>query len=155
MNAGQYNIRIILISVCVIIGFFIIADTLIKEGKELGWFKNNFLKYKIIVLIISCILSISVIIYGGLSLATKNYVETSVEVEEIIISSGFGGFSIFESYTLYCVKEDGTECNYTIPVYCSKEYKNKVSTLKKGDQILIKYQKTMNSVYDFELISSK
>lgn len=152
MNAEQYNIRVILISVCVSIGFFIIALSLIKEGKDLGWFKNSFLKFKIIILIISSILSISVIIYGGLSLATKSDVNSEVEVKEIIVSSGFGGFSIFESYTLYCIKEDGTEIILTVPIYCSKDFKNRVGLIKKGDHILIKYQKIFNSAYYFEFI---
>ena len=47
MSIIEYNLRIIILSIIISIFCIFISFELIKEGKRLGWFKNNFNIYKI------------------------------------------------------------------------------------------------------------
>lgn len=53
MSIIEYNLRIIILSIIISIFCIFIAFELIKEGKRLGWFKNNFNIYKITCYIVA------------------------------------------------------------------------------------------------------
>lgn len=153
MSIIEYNLRMIILSIIISIGCVLVAFELIKEGKELGWFKNNFNKYKIVCYIVAGIFSLLILLNMTFSIAQKSDPTTNVIVTDIIHDSGRGGFTAFESYTLYCETDNGEKLTVFVSVFSSNKFKKQVSLINKGDKLKIKYTKSkFNNLYDFEKI---
>lgn len=151
MTIIEYNLRMIILSIITSIGCVVIAFELIKEGKELGWFKNNFNKYKIVCYIVGGIFSLLILLNMTFSIAQKSDPTTNVTVTDIIYVSG--RFTALDSYTLYCETDDGEELTVEVSVFSSNKFKKQVSLINKGDKLKIKYTKSkFNNLYDFEKI---
>ena len=153
MSIIEYNLRIIILSIIISIGCVLIAFEFIKVGKELGWFKNNFNKYKIACYIVAGIFSLLILLNMTFSIAQKSDPTTNVTVTDVMYESGRGGFTAFESYTLYCETDNGEKLTVFVSVLSSNKFKKQVSLINKGDKLKIKYTKSkFNNLYDFEKI---
>lgn len=154
MTIIEYNLRVIILSIIASIGSVVIAFELIKEGKELGWFKNNFNKYKIVCYIVGGICSLLMLLYMTISIAQESDTSTTnVTVTDVMCESGVGGYTAFESYTLYFETDDGEKLTVDVSVFSSNKFKKQISLINKGDKLKIKYTKyKFNIFYDFEKI---
>lgn len=151
MSIIEYNLRIIILSIIISIFCIFIAFELIKEGKRLGWFKNNFNIYKITCYIVAGICSLLILLNMTCSIAQKNDNTANVNVTDIAHLSGLGGFTVFETYTLYCEDDDGEKLTVHVSIFSSNKFKKQISLINKDDKLKIKYTKS-NNLYDFEKI---
>ena len=151
MSIIEYNLRIIILSIIISIFCIFIAFELIKEGKRLGWFKNNFNIYKITCYIVAGICSLLILLNMTCSIAQKNDNTANVNVTDIAHLSGLGGFTVFETYTLYCEVDDGEKLTVHVSIFSSNKFKKQISLINKDDKLKIKYTKS-NNLYDFEKI---
>ena len=151
MSIIEYNLRIIILSIIISIFCIFIAFELIKDGKRLGWFKNNFNIYKITCYIVAGICSLLILLNMTCSIAQKNDNTANVNVTDIAHLSGLGGFTVFETYTLYCEADDGEKLTVHVSIFSSNKFKKQISLINKDDKLKIKYTKS-NNLYDFEKI---
>ena len=117
----------------------------------MGWFKNNFNIYKITCYIVAGICSLLILLNMTCSIAQKNDNTANVNVTDIAHFSGLGGFTVFETYTLYCEADDGEKLTVHVSIFSSNKFKKQISLINKDDKLKIKYTKS-NNLYDFEKI---
>ena len=99
------------------------------------------------------IFSLLILLNMTFSIAQKSDPTTNVTVTDVMYESGRGGFTAFESYTLYCETDDGEKLTVFVSVLSSNKFKKQVSLINKGDKLKIKYTKSkFNNLYDFEKI---
>jgi len=148
-NILDYNLRNIFGHIFVIVGLVVFLFFIIFETKKLGWAKQHFglVKYGMILLI--TVFSSLLILDTIWSTAPRNEHHSTIEVTNITFSSGFGGFTLFESATIYGVDEGGNESAYSISLFCSKGFKEAVFDIAVGDVITLSLTNNLNYFYYF------
>lgn len=94
----------------------------------------------------------SILVVMCFSIAQKNDNILNVNVNDIVYDGGFGGFTIFDTYTLYCENNDGEEIVVHVSIFSSKKFKQQISLINKCEQIQIQYTDGLNILYDFNYV---
>jgi hypothetical protein len=135
MDIVEYNLRNTIGYLICFISFIVALIHIINDTKKRGWAKNYFglFKYSMIVLIT---LFNSILVFSFVkSFASPDESHITVEVTHVIISSGFGGFSIFENSTIFGLDDDGNERIFSISLFSTKQFKEQVRQISIGDRI--------------------
>ena len=148
MSMNEYNIRIIILDVLVIVSLISLIFILIKDGKTQGWFKNHFTWYKIIVSLIGSFCACLFVINLFSAVSFKEEICDNMRVEEIVYISSLG--DILPHYTLYLTDQNGKALTCSTIIFSSKALNKKMECISEGDVIKIKYKSGVNYVYDVE-----
>lgn len=148
MTQVQYNLGMLGFFSIVIIAIVVLAVILIKEGKELGWFKKKLHIYKGVVTIITFVLCLGLSVYliSGISYGDEEI--KKVEIVDIIKNGSYAG--IMDYYSLQIKTDDGTEMWVSTPLFASEELNQQAENLEIGDIVTIKYVNNTQSVYYIE-----
>lgn len=152
MSIFEYNTRLVISSIIISILTFFLAFIFIAEGKRCEWFKKNFNIYRITCYVVASICAVSILLVMCFSIAKKNDNIVNVNVNDIVYSGGFGGFTIFDTYTLYCENNDGEELVVHVSIFSSKKFKQQISLINNNEQIQIQYTNGLNILYDFNYV---
>ncbi len=149
MSIFEYNLRTILGTIIIIIFIFVTAIIFVSQGKDFEWFKRHIILYKRITFLLSITLSLIILFTCFFSIARKSDNMKKVVVNDIVCVGGFGGFTFFDTYTIYCIDENGKEINVRVSIYSSNKFKEKISLIEKGDNLYITYTSGLNFIYYF------
>ena len=105
--------------------------------------------YKWIVIIIGTVCCVLFAFYTifGVSAPSK---EVKAEINEIVYTSGFA--DILPHYTIYLRRDDGSLFRVQTLIISSKKLNEKLSGLKKGDDIIVYFESCLNNLYDVKRV---
>lgn len=149
MSVFEYNLRTILGTIIIIISICVVAISFVNQGKNLEWFKRHVILYKRITFLLSITFGLIILFNCFFSIARKNDNISKVVVNDIVCDSGMGGFTAFDTYTIYCTDENGKEIDVRVSIYSSNKFKEKISLIEKGDSLYITYTSGLNCIYYF------
>lgn len=147
MTSLSFNLRLIVLSCILSIGLVLVYFSLLREAKELKWFKGNTKIFNYISLPILIIFILIIIIPTLSSLASKKDPEQRITIVNICEDQGFGGFKSLSSYSLSGITDSGEEITIYVSVLMPIKFKNIITSLSIGDVVYIKYTKNFNFIY--------
>lgn len=148
MDRTEYNIRVILIFTFVALASIALAFILIKEGRDLGWFKKRFNTFKIITIVTGICVSILIAGYMFFSISYRESVLEDLEVVNIEHRGSLWG--LMDTHVLFLKNNDGDIIRVQTILGSSKALYNSIENLKVGDKINIKYVAGVNNLYYIE-----
>lgn len=152
MTIQDFNIRMIIISCVISIGLVFVYFSLLKECKELNWFKGNIKIFNWISLPIFAIFILAILGTAFSNLASKKDVEQRILITEIIENRGSRGLKSLTSYSIYGKTDNEEEIYVGVYVLMPIEFKTEIEKLVVGDFVYVKYTKNLNLLYFCEKI---
>ena len=125
MSITEYNIRIIIFHVLIILG----ALWILLEGIQAAKIKV----LKIILIAITVIVLLALIFSLFANLSYRDSVSDYGKIVDISHTGSFAG--ILDSYSVRIEKTDGTATWYHVSIFSSSSFKNSVEQLEIGDNI--------------------
>ena len=142
MSIAEYNIRIIIFHVLIILG----ALWILLEGIQAA--KIKVLKIILIVITVTVLLALIFSLFANLS-----YRDSVSDYGKIVDISHTGSFAgILDSYSVRIEKTDGTATWYHVSIFSSSSFKNSVEQLKIGDNIELYANNFFNLFYKYKKI---
>ena len=142
MSITEYNIRILIFHVLVILGTLWI----LLEGIQAA--KIKALKIALIAVTVIVLLTLIFSLFANLS-----YRDSVSDYGKIVDISHTGSFAgILDSYSVRIEKSDGTATWYHVSIFSSSSFKDSVQQLKIGDNIELYANNFFNLLYRYEKI---
>lgn len=142
MSITEYNIRILIFHVLVILG----ALWILVEGIQVAKLKG--LKIALIVVTVIVLLALIFSLFANLS-----YRDSVSDYGKIIDISHTGSFAgILDSYSVRIENPDGTATWYHVSIFSSSSFKNSVQQLEIGDNVQLYANNFFNLFYRYEKI---
>lgn len=141
----------IIISLCLSFGLIIIYYSLLKEAKELNWFKGNKKIFNLISLPIGIIFVAFILTSTFTSLASNYDEEKEIVITNIYENSGYWGFKSLSSYTIEGKTENDEEIVLHISILMPLSFKKKIDELSIGNIMKVKYTNGLNYLYYYEI----
>ena len=142
MSIAEYNIRIIIFHVLIILG----ALWILLEGIQAA--KIKVLKIILIVITVTVLLALIFSLFANLS-----YRDSVSDYGKIVDISHTGSFAgILDSYSVRIEKTDGTATWYHVSIFSSSSFKNSVEQLEIGDNIELYANNFFNLFYKYKKI---
>lgn len=142
MSIAEYNIRIIIFHVLIILG----ALWILLEGIQAA--KIKVLKIILIVITVTVLLALIFSLFANLS-----YRDSVSDYGKIVDISHTGSFAgILDSYSVRIEKTDGTATWYHVSIFSSSSFKISVEQLEIGDNIELYANNFFNLFYKYKKI---
>lgn len=148
MDRIEYNIRVILSLTIIILASILLTFILIREGRDLGWFKKNFETFRIITIVSGICVSMLFVGYMFFSISYKEAVLENLEVVNIVHRGSLWG--LMDTQALLLKSNNGDIIRVQTILGSSKDLYNSIENLKVGDKINIKYVAGVNNLYYVE-----
>ena len=142
MNIAEYNIRIIIFHVLIILG----ALWILLEGIQAAKIKV----LKIILIVITVIVLLALIFSLFTNLSYRDSVSDYGKIVDISHTGSFAG--ILDSYSVRIEKTDGTATWYHVSIFSSSSFKNSIEQLEIGDNIELYANNFFNLFYKYKKI---
>ena len=143
MSIAEYNIRIIIFHVLVILG----ALWILWEGIQAA--KIETLK---IVLIVITVIVLLVLIFS--LFASVSYRDSASDYGKIVDISHTGSFAgILDYFSVRIEKTDGTAIWYHVSIFSSSSFKDSVQQLEIGDNIELYANNFFNLFYRYKILN--
>lgn len=148
MNQNEYNVSLIIFLLIFIAGNFFLASILLKEAKDLNWFKNFSTIYKCVIKIVSIVVAFVLVIYLVFSISLGVEEKQTVEIIDIVQNGSWAG--VMDHYSLYVRDSKGQTFWVSSPVFAKEEFKKQLSDLKISETITIVYVENTQILYRIE-----
>lgn len=143
MSIAEYNIRIIIFHVLVILG----ALWILWEGIQAA--KIETLKIVLIVITVIVLLALIFSLFASVS-----YRDSASDYGKIVDISHTGSFAgILDSYSVRIEKTDGTANWYHVSIFSSSSFKDSVQQLEIGDNIELYANNFFNLFYRYKKLN--
>ena len=142
MSIAEYNIRIIIFHVLIILG----ALWILLEGIQSA--KKQTLKIVLIVITVIVLLALIFSLFANLSY--RDSVSAYGRIVDISHTGSFAG--ILDSYSVRIEKTDGTATWYHVSIFSSSSFKNSVEQLEIGDNVELYANNFFNLFYRYKKI---
>ena len=143
MSIAEYNIRIIIFHVLVILG----ALWILLEGIQAAKIKT----LKNILIVITVIVLLALIFSLFANLSYRGSVSDYGKIVDISHTGSFAG--ILDSYSVRIEKTDGTATWYHVSIFSSSSFKDSVQQLEIGDNIELYANNFFNLFYRYKKLN--
>lgn len=140
MSITEYNIRILIFHVLVILG----ASWILLEGIQAAKVKA----LKVVLIIVTVIVLLAFIFSLFANLSYHDGVSGYGEIVDISYTGSLAG--TLDSYSVRIEKSDGTATWYHVSIFSSSSFKNSVQQLEIGDNIELYANNFFNVFYRYE-----
>ena len=142
MNIAEYNIRIIIFHLAIIIGGLWLLTGFINTTKI------RYLKVSLFIIAVVVIFAIIFSLFASLSYSSENF--TTGVVVDCTHTGSFAG--LMDSYAFRIEQSDGTNAWYHSSIFASSSFKKSIQGIEIGNNVKIYSGNFFNVFYKFELI---